>query len=317
MPDVPNTVADITVTPILPRFGAEISGVDLTQPLSPEVAQKLVDLQDTWGVTVYRDTGLDDASHIAFSRIFGVLEKAPSRSGNGRTKRQLPPEIFASSNLGPDNEINLDPSAAIYRKGDQLWHTDSSFMPVRSAYSALLAHEVPSKDGLTWFADTRSAYDDLPQEMKDKLEPLEADHSLWWSRKQGGADIDEAEIDDRVLARHKMIYEDKKTGRKALYVGAHCRDVIGMNREEGRALIRQLNEWIVRPEYVFSVSWNVGDMTIWNNLITQHRGGEFDAVNERRDMHRTTVREHTEADPGPDPFSRLFTEMPKLIKTEA
>lgn len=314
---MPNTVDDIKVTPILPRFGAEISGVDLTQKLSPEVAQKLIDLQDTWGVTVYRNTGLDDATHIEFSRIFGILEKAPRRPLNGRAKRELPPEIFASSNLGPDNEINLDPAAAVYRKGDQLWHTDSSFMPVRSAYSALLAHEVPSKDGLTWFADTRSAYDDLPQEMKDKLEGLVAEHSLWWSRKQGGAEIDEAEIDDRVLARHKMVYEDKKTGRKALYVGAHCRDVVGMDREEGRALIRQLNEWIVRPEYVFSVSWNVGDLTIWNNLITQHRGGEFDAVNERRDMHRTTVREQTDEDAGPDPFSRLFTEMPKLIKTEA
>ncbi|HWU01666.1 MAG TPA: TauD/TfdA family dioxygenase, partial [Novosphingobium sp.] len=301
----------------LPRFGAEISGVDISRPLDATTAQRLIDLQDEWGVTVYRNTGLDTESHIAFSRLFGHLELAPAiKSPDGQElPRRLPRELFLSSNIGPDGEINRNPSSRLYAKGDRLWHTDSSFMPVRSAYSLLLAHEVPPADGLTWFADTRSAYDDLPQETKERIEDLVVEHSLWWSRRAAGAEISEEEIDARTKARHKMVYTDPRTGRRALYVGAHARDVIGMEREEGRRLIAELNAWIARPEYVFSVAWQVGDMVIWNNLISQHRGGEFDIDNHRREMRRTTVREATPQDAGADPFSALFSEMPQLIKS--
>ena len=68
----------LTVKPILPRFGAEVSGVDLTRPLDPAMRREIVDTMNRWGVCVYRDTGLDDESHIAFSRIFGHLELAPA-----------------------------------------------------------------------------------------------------------------------------------------------------------------------------------------------------------------------------------------------
>lgn len=305
----------ITVTPVLPRFGAEIGGIDITRPLDPAVRRRLTELQDIWGVTIYRDTGLNDDSHIAFSRLFGTLELAPESATGADLGKPRRRELFASTNLSPDGEINRDPAAALYRAGDRLWHTDSSFMSVRSAYSLLLAHEVPDEGGLTWFADTRSAYEDLPAATKVRLEGLVAEHSLWWSRKLAGAEIDEDEIDARTRAFHPVVQPDSATGRPALYLGAHARDIVGMDRAEGRELIRQLNAWIVRPEYVFYVRWAVGDLVIWNNLVSQHRGGEFDYANARRDMRRTTVRESGVGEPGDDPFGRLFAEMPQLIKT--
>ncbi|MES2700353.1 MAG: TauD/TfdA family dioxygenase [Pseudomonadota bacterium] len=308
----------LTVTPILPRFGAECSGLDLTKPLGPQDLADVIKAMDTWGVTVWRNTGMDDAQHVAFSRNFGYLERVPAREG---MKMRLPfRELFDASNLNVEGEITKDEAAISYRKGDRLWHTDSAFMEKRTSYSLLLAHEVPREGGQTWFADTRSAYEDLPQEMQDKLEGLIGINSLWWSRKQAGADIDEAEIDERPKAEHPLVHVHKGSGRKALFIAAHTMDIKGMDRAEGRALIRQLIDHITQPQYVFSVSWNPGDMVIWDNLCSMHRGGEFDAANFKRDMRRTTVREGTEPhqmETGDDPFAKLFERAPKTVDINA
>ena len=302
------------VEPILPRFGAECSGLDLTRPLSPDEVKQVTDAMDTWGVTVWRNTRMNDDQHVEFSRNFGYLERVPRREG---VRFRLPHrELFDASNLNVDGEITEDPAAIQYRKGDRLWHTDSAFMEKRTSYSLLLAHSVPPEGGETSFADTRSAYDDLPQDMKDFLEDKVGVNSLWWSRKMAGADISDEEIEERPTARHPLVHVHKGSGRKALFIAAHTMDVEGMSKEEGRALIRQLIEHCTQPQYVFSVSWNVGDMVIWDNLCSMHRGGDYDYSKYKRDMRRTTVREGTEPhqmETGDDPFSELFSRTPKIV----
>ena len=304
----------LKVEPILPRFGAECSGLDLTKPLTPEEVRQVTDAMDTWGITVWRNTGMNDEQHVEFSRNFGYLERVPRREG---VRFRLPfRELFDASNLNVDGEITQDVAAIQYRKGDRLWHTDSAFMEKRTSYSLLLAHSVPPEGGETWFADTRSAYDDLPQDMKDFLEDKVGVNSLWWSRKMAGADISDEEIEERPTARHPLVHTHKGSGRKALFIAAHTMDVEGMSKEEGRALIRQLFEHCTQPQYVFSVSWNVGDMVIWDNLCSMHRGGDYDYSKYKRDMRRTTVREGTEPhqmETGDDPFSELFSRTPKIV----
>ena len=308
----------LTVSPITPRFGAECSGLDLTRPLAPDELAEVIRAMDTWGVTVWRNTGMNDEQHVAFSRNFGYLERVPAREG---FKMRLPfRELFDASNLNVEGEITQDPAAIEYRKGDRLWHTDSAFMEKRTSYSLLLAHQVPPEGGQTWFADTRSAYDDLPQAMKDRLEGLVGINSLWWSRKQAGADIAEAEIDERPKAEHPLVHVHKGSGRKALFIAAHTMDVKGMDKAEGRALIRQLIDHCTQPQYIFSVSWNPGDMVIWDNLCTMHRGGDFDYTRYKRDMRRTTVREGTEPhqmETGDDPFAALFAKAPAKVDIAA
>src|SRR5690349_1088036 len=128
----------LTVEPILPRFGAEVSGVDISKPLDAETQANIIAAMDTWGVCVYRNTGLDNESHIAFSRTFGHLEKAPVRAG--ALPRHGHRELFDAGNLDATGAINRDPSAILYRRGDRLWHTDSAYMSLRTRYSLLLAH---------------------------------------------------------------------------------------------------------------------------------------------------------------------------------
>ena len=174
----------IAVTPLSERFGAEISGADIAGPLDEATKAEIRALQDRWGVTVWRDTGLDDAGHVAFSRLFGHVELAPRHPG--KPSRMSEPELFDASNLGLDGQITDNPSIRLGAAGNRLWHSDSSFMEVRSAQALLLCHEAPPHGGPTWFADSRSAYDDLSQAMKERIEGLEARHSYFWSRRQIG-----------------------------------------------------------------------------------------------------------------------------------
>ncbi|MXO66149.1 TauD/TfdA dioxygenase family protein [Altericroceibacterium endophyticum] len=303
----------LKIQPILPRFGAECSGLDLTKPLDDKARRDVLEAMSTWGVCVYRNTGLDDEGHIAFSRNFGHLELAPARKGG--KSRLNHRELFDASNINAEGQINTDPAAKTYRKGDRLWHTDSAFMDKRSSLSLLLAHEVPEEGGETWFADTRSAYDDLPQDMKDRLEGLVGRNSLWWSRKMGGADIPLETVNEGPIALHPIVHTHAGSGRKALFIAAHTVDIEGIDHEEGCALVRELIEFATQPQYVFSVKYAPGDMVIWDNLCSMHRGGDFDYDNERRDMRRTTVREGTEpyARLDDDPFTDLFKSIPKTV----
>lgn len=304
----------LKVEPILPNFGAECSGLDLTRKLTPDEVKQVTDAMDTYGVTVWRNTGMSDADHVTFSRNFGYLERVPTREG---MKMRLPfRELFDASNLAANGEITRDPAAIQYRKGDRLWHTDSAFLEKRTSYSILMAHAVPSEGGETWFADTRTAYEDLPQETKDLIEDKIGIHSLWWSRKQAGADIPDEEIEARFMARHPLVHVHKGSGRKAPFIAAHTMDIEGMDKEEGRKLIRDLIDHCTQPQYIFKVKWNVGDMVMWDNLCSMHRGGDFDYANEKRDMRRTTVREGTEPhmmESGDDPYTELFAATPKVV----
>jgi len=277
----------LKVEPILPRFGAELSGVDLTQPLNEATRDEIRAAQYEWGVTVWRNTGLDDAGHVEFSRIFGDLFSAPSMLAKSRFTL---PEMFDAGNLDQQGNIVGDERTRLYKRGDRLWHPDTSFMPQKSGWSLLRCVEAPPAGGQTWFADSRSAYEDLPQAMKDRIEGLEAEHCHAWSRRRAGMPYTEEEIDAMPGVRQQLVLTHPITGRKTIYVGSHARDIVGMDRAEGRALIDELIAWITQPQYVFSVSYAPGDMTVWDNLALIHRGGDFDDVAHRRDMRRTTVK---------------------------
>lgn len=294
----------LKIDPILPRFGAEISGVDIGRPLAEADRQAIRDAMAQWGVCVFRDTGLDDESHIAFSRIFGHIELAPLR--NGARMRLKHRELFDASNLDADGNIQTDPGMLLHKKGDGLWHSDSSFMEIRSSYALLLCHEAPRQGGATGFADSRSAYDDLPQSMKDRIEGLVGEHSLWESRRKGGVPLTDAEVVARGLVRHPVVMEHKASGRRAIYVGSHTRSIVGMSLEDSRKLIQELIDFATQPQYTIEVFYKPGDLSIWDNLCTFHRGGPFDSLNERRDMRRTTIRETYDASQPADPFAKVM-----------
>ena len=284
------TAVPLTIKPLHPTFGAEVSGVDLTRPIAPDVREEIIAAMDRYGVCVYRDTGLSDGGHVAFSRIFGELMQAP-RMGDRKARMPLP-ELFDAGNLDTEGQINADELLRQHKRGDRQWHTDTSFMQDRSSYSLLLAHEIPEDGGDTEFADLRTAYEALPPAMQERIEDLIAEHSIWYSRMTSGFPFTEADVAARgQAARHRVAQLHAGSGRKTLYVASHAIGIVGWEKDEGRALLKELIGFATQPQYVLRVAWGLGDLVVWDNRCTMHRATEFDDIANRRDMRRTTVKE--------------------------
>ena len=275
------------VREITPGFGAQISDVDITGPLAPEVEADLVETVAHYGVAVFRNTGLTDATHIFFSRIFGNLWTLP-QTGT-RPARFDYPHLFEAGNLTREGTISQDEMARSRRKGDRLWHTDSSFTKPRTTYSLLLAHEVTQTGGETHFADMRAAYEALPEEMKARIEHLSAEHSYFWSRKAAGFPVTQEQIEAGPRATHRLVHIHPGSGRKSLYIAAHAMRIPGMEDDEAQALLAELSGFATQDRFTFTHSWQPGDLVIWDNFATMHRGADYDDINQRRDLRRTTV----------------------------
>nr|WP_299598994.1 TauD/TfdA family dioxygenase [Sphingomonas bacterium] len=279
----------VQVTPLTLDFGAEISGANLADA-SPALAATCFDLFDRHAVCIFRDSGLDDEAHVAFSRLFGELEMAPRISAAGATPRFACPELFDAGNLDREGRIVTDERRRLINLGNQQWHTDSSFRPARSSYSMLLAHRIPDVGGETEFTDLRAAYDALPDEMKARIAGLEAEHSYWHSRQLVGYPAPtETEIAAIPGARQPLVLAHPRTGRPSLYLAAHASHIVGMDPAEGRALLRELMDFATQERFRYVHRWQVGDLVVWDNLCTMHRATPFDDSRYARDMRRTTV----------------------------
>lgn len=277
----------ITIKPLHPLFCAEIGGVDTGAPIDEASFAEIRAALDEYSVLVFHDQSLDDEKQIAFSRRFGPLEVA------GKANPGVGTPFARQSNLdvGTGAVIPPDDRRMIYQKGNYLWHTDSSFRAVPSLCSLLSARIVPPEGGNTEFATMRAAYDALPDDIKQKLDGLVAEHSLVYSRSTvtpHGAMTDEMKA-ELPGAWQVMVRTNPVNGRKNLYAGAHASHVIGWPREEGRALIQSLNRFATQPQFCYHHKWRARDLVIWDNRCVLHRATAYDTERHKRLMQRTTV----------------------------
>jgi len=196
---------------------------------------------------------------------------------------------------------NLDENGAVlsqhdrrrmFALGNQLWHTDASFKRIPAKYSLLHAHSVMPEGGETQFVDTRAAYDALPPKMQERIETLIAEHSIFSSRaKLGFTDFSEEERRALPPVRRSLVRAHPGSGRKALYIGSHASHIVGWPVPDGRMLISELMEHATQPQFVYTHTWAVGDLIIWDNRCTLHRGRPYDEGNHRRDMRRATIQD--------------------------
>jgi alpha-ketoglutarate-dependent 2,4-dichlorophenoxyacetate dioxygenase len=284
----------ITPKPLHPLFAAELAGIDLTQPIDEATLGQFRRAMDQYAVGVLRHSRpLRDAEHVAFSSRLGPLQQMKMLTMVGKSRSRFAyPELIDVGNI--DAEGNLlpdDDRRRAYNRGNLLWHTDVSFDPIRATYSLLAAHVVPPGRAPTEFADMRAAYDALPADMKARIEDLVVEHSVWYSRALGGLDATDEERATRPPSHHKLVHVHPGSGRKALYLASHASHVIGWPRDAGRLLLDDLTEFATQPRFVYRHEWEVGDLVIWDNLATMHRGTPFDDNQHVRDMRRVTVLE--------------------------
>ncbi|GFZ45548.1 hypothetical protein JCM24511_03274 [Saitozyma sp. JCM 24511] len=280
----------IQYKPLHPTFVAEASGVDLTKP-TPELVSEIKKGLAQYGVLVFRKTGLDDDSHVALSRLFGELDDVTPYNKLGRLNRLKYDELFDVSNVdGDGNIIQPKSQRGILGRGNTIFHVDSSFNPRRAGYSLLLAHQLPPKGlgGETEFADSRTAYADLPQETKDKIADWALMHSQHHSRRV-------ANPGEPLLEEERFLPESHPFGvhKLNMYIANHAYAVQGKDLEEGQKEIRALLDHATQPKYVTAVHWyDEGDLVVWDNTCVMHRAcpGAFEGQY-KRDMRRTTVHD--------------------------
>ncbi|MEM7425588.1 MAG: TauD/TfdA family dioxygenase [Pseudomonadota bacterium] len=278
------------IKPIRDGFAAEVSGIDLTQGISDSAFAVLHEAADTYAVIIARGQHLENEALVAFASRFGPLETPLARDQYGGVHEK----ITMLANVDDAGQI-IQPEArhAIFMKGNLLWHSDSSFKPVPCKYSILSALEVPAAGGQTEFADLRACYDDWEGPFgdieKDELEDLACEHSIIYSRSLISGDIFTDEEKRAFNPPHQpLVRTHPATGRKVYYVGSHCSHVVGWPVEKGRALVRELSGFAVRPQHIYSHEWQPGDLVIWDNRQVLHRGRTYDPA-QRRVMHRATV----------------------------
>jgi len=276
----------VSVKPLHPLFVAEVTGVDLTMPLTPEDRQAIWHAFNAHQILVFRDQDLDDESQMRFSRNFGDLERMEAHAAND----YKPGHIAVMTNLDAHgNKLPLDHPAMIHRERNELWHSDSSFKPVAALTSLLHARIVPPVGGNTDFASARAAYDALPAERKAALNELECIHRVIAPNETYETTAYNDEQKKRLTVVHPLVRTNAVNGRKNLYVGSHAQEIIGMPPAEGRALLDELTAFCTRPQFVYTHVWRLHDLVMWDNRCTLHRATTFDKRKYERRMHRTTV----------------------------
>jgi alpha-ketoglutarate-dependent 2,4-dichlorophenoxyacetate dioxygenase len=277
----------ITVRKLHPHFAAEIVGADLRDVDAPTFAQIRAAFEEH-SVLVFHDQHMTDDEQIAFTRRFGPLEET-TRSIAQNTR--VAPQIADLSNVDTEgNTLAADDQRMLYHKGNQLWHSDSSFKPVPAMASLLSAREVPPEGGETEYASLRAAWEALPLAMQARLDGLVAVHSFAYSRGliAPGLLLPEQEA-ALPPVKQQLVRVNDVNGRKAVYLGSHASSIVGMSIDEGRRLLRDLLEHATQPPFVFQHRWRVGDCVMWDNRAVLHRGRPWDTKRYRRVMHRTTV----------------------------
>jgi alpha-ketoglutarate-dependent 2,4-dichlorophenoxyacetate dioxygenase len=279
----------LTFTKLNPIFVAEVSPVDLRKADEDTLAE-IRGGMDTYAVLVFRNQPFTDAEQLDFAqRLDGVLHTKLGISA--LQKNRFGNEALGDiSNVDENGEIlRSDNRRRMYSLGNRLWHTDASFQDPPGRYSMLSAKIVPSVPADTEYADMRAAYDTLPAGLRATCEGLRVHHSIAYSRQTLGFEFSGTEQDALKGAVHPLIRTLPRSGRRSLYVASHASRIIDWPVPEGRLLLRDLIEHATQRQFVYRHSWRVGDLVIWDNRATMHRGMPYDDSRHRRELRRVTT----------------------------
>ena len=271
-------------------LGVEISGVDLSGPISPRDVEAIEAAWRDRLVVVFHDQALSDPQLVAFSKNFGELDP-PGPNPYGKPFLKDHPELNVISNVVENGEPigNLG-------DGEAVWHADMTYVEVPPKAAMLHALEVPPPQagGNTYFADMFAAYAALPADLKTAVEGRVAVHDASTNSagmlRKGYRKV--TDVRHTVGAHHPLVRTEPATGRKALFLGRRPNAyVIGLEVADSEALLDALWAHATRPEFTLCHRWKVGDLLMWNNLSVLHRRDPFDPKT-RRIMHRSQIKRH-------------------------
>lgn len=290
-----NSSSALVVEPVDATLGAVVTNLRLTE-LDDASWASLYSAFLTYGVLVFPDQHLTPAEQGAFARRFGEPEQlSPKQNG---------PNVAISNRKADGSVAKPDEYQFQILRGNEGWHTDSTYMPLASKVAMLSAEVLPPADGETEFADMRAAWDALPDARQQQLEGLSAFHSLYYSQAQAGyqhASGSAYGLHDKGAPLRPLVKTHSETGRKSIYTGRHAYGIPSMQEKESTALLAELLEEACQAPRVYRHRWQVGDTVVWDNRCLMHRARPYDK-NHPRVLRGTRI--------SGDPASELAPTLP-------
>jgi alpha-ketoglutarate-dependent taurine dioxygenase len=266
------------IEPLDATFGAVVRGIKVAEIDEPTFRE----LYDTWlqyALLILPDQHLKRDQQIAFAKRFGPLEFEMTAISNVRSDGTIRPE------KDNDDVIKI-------LKGNMGWHHDSTYMPVQAKGAVFSAEVVPGTGGRTGFADMRAAYDALDDDMKARIEGLNAYHSLHYSQGKLGHQARKADgeyhgygFHDGPVPLRPLVKTHPETGRKSLLAGRHAHNIPGLGQEESDRLLRELIAFACQPPRIYHHAWTPGDAVVWDNRCLMHQATPWDMTQRRIMWH--------------------------------
>jgi alpha-ketoglutarate-dependent 2,4-dichlorophenoxyacetate dioxygenase len=285
------------IIPLGSGFAAELHGVTLADVAHDDAAYRAVRAAfEAHSVLVFSNQEVTDESQIAFSRRFGPLEITPAATQGvvaAEERAALPPagtHLVILSTIGPDGKVvPADSRVALRNKANQLWHADSTFKSVPALASVLSARIIPSHGGETEYVSTRLAFDRLDKALQERVASLFAWHDYSHSRGKVAPNIVAAEERAALPPQcWRMVWTNPANGRRALYIASHAYAIEGLEQSAAQKLIAELTDAATAPGLSYTHTWRQGDVVMWDNRATLHRGRPW-PPNEARLIVRTTI----------------------------
>src|SRR5215510_13709151 len=273
------------IVPLGPGFAAELRGVTLVEIAADDAAYQTARAAlEEHSVLVFRGQDVTDEAQLAFSRRFGPLETTKVGSLGVGTNLVILSTIDEHGRV-----VSADHRLALRNKANQLWHTDSTFKSVPALASVLSARIIPAQGGETEYVSTRLAWERLEAPLRQRLEASFAWHDYNHSRSKIASDLvipeERAALSPQCW---RLAWKNPTNGRSALYIASHAYAIEGMELPAAQALLAELMDAATAPGTSYVHTWRDGDVVMWDNRATMHRGRPWPA-NEARHMVRTTI----------------------------
>jgi alpha-ketoglutarate-dependent 2,4-dichlorophenoxyacetate dioxygenase len=273
------------ILPLGPGFAAELCGVTLLDVAADDAAYEAARAAfEEHSVIVLRDQNVTDEAQIAFSRRFGPLEVTPAATEGAGTN------LVILTTIGKDGKVvPADDRLALRNKANQLWHADSTFNSTPALASVLSGRIMPPDGGETEYVSTRLTWERLPPEMRRRVETMFAWHDYSHSRGKIAANIVGASERAALPPQcWRMVWKNPANGRSALYIASHAYAIEGVGQSDAQKLIAELTDAATAPGLSYEHAWRKGDVVMWDNRATLHRGRPWPPC-EPRTMVRTTI----------------------------
>ena len=270
----------LSTRPLTKTFGAELTGIDLSEDHDNETIERVRSFWRTHKLLLFRGQELDESHLVRFSARFGPLEIHVRKEYLSSDH----PEVLLVSNVKTKGK-----ALGILSDHEVGWHYDQIYLERPAVGSLLYSVKIPPAGGNTYFADMHAAYEALPEETRNRIEGRTAIQSYEAFNRMYSEPTSKAQKKRTPDVEHPMVRTHPYTGRRALYIcPGMTTQIVGLEKDESDALLAELFEWCVKPEFVYTHSWRKGDALLWDNACTMHRRDPFDGRHARL-LKRTTI----------------------------